>query len=663
MPPNARDSDNISQDREASDTGQENQAINGVSNSENNGNIDNHVQSQNGDGLPHDTSTSRVENQTVDVPVNGNINFQSNLINGAEASSRLEEPNTTIYIIPGCDTSLNPLSSSIRDHQAELNGNSVSIQPHLYVLPSAPNPPNFSIAQPYSSYNQSAPPDYYTNSNSIITNNATQPRVYTVAPAPYGDPPPEYDSWSRDTSTARNSTHGGTHAHPPSQQRYQQYNFSHPFQPISIIGDECRDHTLSARPPSVTSTSTVCCANDSSRSGRIDNLNPVYSLHGRGRDGCDLCNNRLNPHQRQRNHQNNDSVFNISGNTTCGPTCHYQFPIQAECNNSGTTNTEGDEGEEEEYDRMTNSPSAPPEYLTVKRWVMVVLLLLLLTTFSLLLGVSMQHYQLLKKFVFLNKSISDRGDNKLYRYHPKFVGNINHIFSVPSRARTTPLYVDSPTNKEDGNTTKTVYNEKRKRDIPKYISNVKTCNNIIDLPTRENLKFILSKVWSTDTSNSILVMALCSNKLDLELLDLKPQTGRNNFTSKVIEKDEIIYERVCTELLPIAQTNQKIFSNLETLFHDIESQDCILFMEDDESYALSQNSEVMESNSINCHNHSNNGKEMIQKKKMVDREKFFYRLLSWIIKCTSTEPLQNEEAVTSRGITSKSSSSKFLPRK
>ena len=86
-------------------------------------------------------------------------------------------------------------------------------------------------------------------------------------------------------------------------------------------------------------------------------------------------------------------------------------------------------------------------------------------------------------------------------------------------------------------------------------------------------------------------------------------------------------------------------------------------MEDDESYAISQNSEVMGSNSINCHNHSNNGKEMSQKKKMVDREKFFYRLLSWIIKCTSTELFQNEEAVTSRGITSKSSSSKFLPRK
>ena len=69
-----------------------------------------------------------------------------------------------------------------------------------------------------------------------------------------------------------------------------------------------------------------------------------------------------------------------------------------------------EEGDEEDYDRMTNTPSSPPEYLTVKRWVMVVLLLLLLTTFSLLLGVSMQHFQLLKKFVAVNKSNDDKGD-------------------------------------------------------------------------------------------------------------------------------------------------------------------------------------------------------------------------------------------------------------
>ena len=91
MPPNARDSDNVSQERETSDTTRDNQAINEAPHSEGNLHNNNHVQSQNGDGLPQETSTSRMENQTVDLPINGNINVQSNLINGAEASARLEE--------------------------------------------------------------------------------------------------------------------------------------------------------------------------------------------------------------------------------------------------------------------------------------------------------------------------------------------------------------------------------------------------------------------------------------------------------------------------------------------------------------------------------------------------------------------------------------------
>ena len=173
MPPNARDSDNISQDAEATDIAQENAGVNGASNTEGNFQNNNTIRSQNGESLPQDSSISRAENSHTIVPTNTNGNIQSNPANGAEASSRIDEANTSIYIIPGCDTSLNPLGSSIRDHLAELNGNSVSIQPHLYLLPSAPHPSNFSVAQPYPPYNQSAPPDYYTNSNSLVTNNAT----------------------------------------------------------------------------------------------------------------------------------------------------------------------------------------------------------------------------------------------------------------------------------------------------------------------------------------------------------------------------------------------------------------------------------------------------------------------------------------------------------
>jgi hypothetical protein len=39
------------------------------------------------------------------------------------------------------------------------------------------------------------------------------------------------------------------------------------------------------------------------------------------------------------------------------------------------------------------------EHLTIKRWVLVVLILCLIMTFSLLVGISLQHFELLRKFL------------------------------------------------------------------------------------------------------------------------------------------------------------------------------------------------------------------------------------------------------------------------
>ena len=664
MPPNARDSDSISQEAEHADITHVTAVTNGASNSDNNVQNNNLVHTQNGDGLPQASSTTRTEETNNNISTNGYNNVQSNLMNGAEASTRVEDANTTIYIIPGCDTSLNQLSSTIRDHQPELNGNGVSMQPHLFLLPSAPHPSSLTHphlahhTQQYPSYNQSAPPDYYTTSNNPVTNGVNQPRIYTVAPAPYGDPPPEYDSWSHDPSNTRNASSEGVNLSSANQPRYQQYHFSHPFQPISY-SEECRDHTISGRPISATSTSTLCCTNDASRPERLGNLNPALGFQGRERDGCTICSIRNNPQQRQRGHLNNEQVFNISGNTRCGPTCHYQFPIQTDLSHSGATNADGEEGDEEEYDRMTNTPSLP-EYLTVKRWIMVVLLILLLTTFSLLLGVSMQHYQLLKKFVSLNKSISDRGDNKLFRYHPKFGGKINHIFSVPARTSTTPMFPNGQESENDNSVSKTDYNEKRKRDIPKYISNIKSCNNAIDLPTRENLNFILSKLPSTDTSNSKLVDALCSHKFDLELLELKSETGRNNYTLHGSQKDGMILEAVCFELQPIIQSNTQIVLNVEKLLQDLKSQDCISIDKDIETSLFQHGSGLY---SIDCPNHLNNSKASAQKNKMLKRQNIFPRLLLLVAKCASTEHVANDVTTTPVYKNNESSSSKYLPRK
>ena len=44
-------------------------------------------------------------------------------------------------------------------------------------------------------------------------------------------------------------------------------------------------------------------------------------------------------------------------------------------------------------------PHDQRQYLTVKKWVIVVLVLMLLMTVSLLVGISLQHFQLLKKFL------------------------------------------------------------------------------------------------------------------------------------------------------------------------------------------------------------------------------------------------------------------------
>ena len=48
------------------------------------------------------------------------------------------------------------------------------------------------------------------------------------------------------------------------------------------------------------------------------------------------------------------------------------------------------------------------QYLTVKKWVIVVLVLMLLMTISLLVGITLQHFQLLRKFLHTQKKTSEQ---------------------------------------------------------------------------------------------------------------------------------------------------------------------------------------------------------------------------------------------------------------
>jgi len=63
--------------------------------------------------------------------------------------------------------------------------------------------------------------------------------------------------------------------------------------------------------------------------------------------------------------------------------------------------------------------STPQNYLTMKKWIVVALILLLLMTLSLLIGISMQHFQLLRKFLDTKAELENNKENNnhnLYRF-------------------------------------------------------------------------------------------------------------------------------------------------------------------------------------------------------------------------------------------------------
>ena len=655
MPPNARDSDDISQEAVASDANQETSTVNGAADIQRNIQNNNHTQEQNGIGLPQNSSASISEQPNSNLPSLRCINVSSNLPNGSEVSARLEDNNTTIYIIPTCDAPLNPCNSLSREQQTEQNSISTSIPPHLFVLPSVPHPSTLNISQPYPSYNQTAPPDYFPAPTNLVSNTLNQPRLYTVAP--YGDPPPEYDSWTREPSSARETSSTSINGSQSYSHRLQQYAGNHPFQMLSY-SEECRGQPISCRPTSAASTSTLCCVNDTTPSERNDNPSTGCILPTHRRNGCSECNNHFIPPGVPSHVFNSSHVFNISRNNRCGQSCHYQFPIHNDANTSIVTNEVQEEGDEEEYDRMTNTPSSPPEYLTVKRWVMVVLLILLLTTFSLLLGVSMQHFQLLKKFGSVDKSNDDRGD-RTYRFHPKFGGNTNPKFTVPPKTSSTPIYLQRQTSKSKNNASNISYNEKRKR----HISSPKNCNYIIDNPTRDYFNLIISKFQSSNTANSKVIEALCNRKLDWQYMGINNNTNRVDLLLKRNTRGMTHLRNVCSELRNIMHDNPPVNMNADKLLNDLKSssQDCLPLNDDVETVSIRQNQGS--GPSINCKDHSNQWKSNlgVLKNKSLPDEMLFYSLVLLANECSIIGPSKMETNTDSKDIDGITRSSKHLP--
>ena len=67
------------------------------------------------------------------------------------------------------------------------------------------------------------------------------------------------------------------------------------------------------------------------------------------------------------------------------------------------------------FKKTKQQRSTPQNYLTMKKWIVVALILLLLMTLSLLIGISMQHFQLLRKFLD-TKAELENNNNNLYRF-------------------------------------------------------------------------------------------------------------------------------------------------------------------------------------------------------------------------------------------------------
>ena len=607
MPPNARDADNISQEQEPQDSTQEASNLIQPSNAQGNVPNNNHLQQQNGINLPQASYVSGTEQSITYLPSVRCVNVSTNISDRNEVSTRLEDNNTTIYIIPNCDAPSNATFTYAAENQIEHNGNTASVQQQMFLLPSVPHPSNLSISQPYQSYNESAPPDYFSTTTSFAPTASTQQRHYTAAP--YVDPPPEYDSWSREPLSIREVDRERGNDVQQRSLRLPEYQVSHPFQTLSYA-DDCEEQNIIRRPASAVSASTLCRTNNANTSERHRNISIGCSHQAHCRNGCGVCTYPFDPQTGQRSRYGSDQVFNISGSSRCGQSCHYQFPIQTDLSQSGSTNEEQEGGDDEEYDRMTSTPSSPPEYLTIKRWVMVVLLLLLLTTFSLLLGVSMQHFQLLKKFVSIKNHNDEHDDGTYSRYHPKFSGKSNHRYSVPTRPAktesTTNTYLLGQTSTEiSRNELKMISNEKRKRHISRMKSGIRNCNQIIHDPTLEYINLRLSKLQSSNTANSKLLEALCETTIKFDDSKKNNNAKELAFTTKSNDEEFVASMDVCSELHRFMQTNTTININAHIILKDLESQNCLPFNDEIETFSSMQHQDVAVSHGINCNKYSN----------------------------------------------------------
>ena len=641
MPPNARD-DVPNEADESSNLDQDGASRVRDSNHQNNSSNNNQPNSaQNGHSLSLSPTTSSSLQPRAYIPSARCINVSSNISNGAEisSSSRLAgDSNATIYIVPSCDNETNSNIPIPRHAQPDANSNSVTVPQHLFLLPSVPFPTNVSPSSLYPAYNQAAPPDYSATTSQNPTHSSTQHQIYQAAP--YCDPPPEYDSWSYElTSSAREALPPGNGNPQGHSNGLQYFSINNPHQTLSTA-ENSRGQIGLYRPRSTNSTTTLCCTNEINMPEAHTNHSFRCNLSNHCTNRCSDCNNPCSTLRSLNDRTNSSHIFNISGNNRCGENCRYQFPIQNDSSQTNSVQEAPEEAYEEDYDRMTNTPSSPPEYLTVKRWVMVSLLLLLLTTFSLLLGVSMQHFQLLKKFGSVSQFKNDNGDER-YKFRSKFgVKNNNRTSTSPPSIESTSFF-PIPQESETKLRSKINFNEKRKR----HTSSPNNCNNILDESIRDHLKLTLSKFQSSNIANSKLLESICDPKKNYTSFKPGIKTGAEvERTFKTHTNDDSIYSiNVCSEVQRLWLTNAPIKFNAAKLFQDLQSQDCLPIQDEIKtipSMHLQLSNDKDASHEMNCIQYSKKWKDITDpiEDRAVKYERIMYSLMMLLNKCSTIRP-------------------------
>ena len=277
----------------------------------------------------------------------------------------------------------------------------------------------------------------------------------------------------------------------------------------------------------------------------------VYAISGGGHEeGC----------LRQSSQQQNPAHSAIS---------------RQECHGGGGANGDIDDYDDE---RMTEaSGSTAPEYLTVKRWVMALFCALLLLTFSLLVGISLQHFELIKKLALANNnSESGNSDDGIYRYRPNFREknqNYFHLTSLTTEHTTTTRKSLPDTFLENSKEDSAHSNEKHKRQTVAGVN----CKSILNEPFRNSIKDTIRNFpFKTEEIKDMKEYLCTSQNESMGSIRLgNSSLNAKGFPSHGKDRKDSNLKMVCSKFVGPMLDNMKLRTAPSKILHDLQDQNCI----------------------------------------------------------------------------------------